>query len=178
MFNNLNLFSGAGLKLLSFLAENPGKDFYQRELAKEAGISVGAANAYLNVFERNNFVRSKKRGRIFFYSLNQDNQVVRQFKVFLTVLRLSPLIEDLKEHSEKVILYGSCAEGADTGESDVDLFILSREKDAVKKAISKYKSGKKISPLILNANEYARLGINDKPLYDNINKGIELWSKR
>jgi len=177
MFKKMNLFSGAGLKLLSFLAQNPGGDFYQREIAKEAGISVGAANKYLNDLEKNDFIYSKKRGRIFFYSLNQDSPVVRQFKVFLTVLSLSPLIEQIKNHSEKAILYGSCSEGTDTKESDIDLFILARDKEEVKEAIRKYKSNRKVSPIIMNANEFTSLAKNDKPLYDRIIRGIELWRK-
>lgn len=163
------------MQLLSYLARNPGRELYQREIARETSISIGAVNQYLEEFLKMKIVSRKKRGRMFFYSLNMDNPVVRQFKVFLTVTELSPLVEKIKEKSEKIILFGSCSEGTDVEESDVDLFILTDDRGGVKEELNKTKAKRKLSPVIVNSNEFVRLKNGDRPFYDRVMKGIELW---
>ena len=178
MFKKMNLFSRAGMQLLSYLARNPGRELYQREIARETGISIGAVNQYLKGFLKMRIVSRKKRGRMFFYSLNMDNPVVRQFKVFLTVVDLSPLVERVKERSEKIILFGSCSDGTDVEESDIDLFILSEDRKEVRKELNKTKPKRRLSPVIFNSNEFVRLKKEDQPFYDRIMKGIELWRNK
>lgn len=117
-----------------------------------------------------------KRGRMVFYSLNMKNAVARQFKVLFDVYSLNELVEEIKQDCKRIILFGSCSEGTDVKESDVDLFILTNEKDRVKVKINAYqKAGKRIAPIIVNSNEFIKLRREDKPLYDRILKGILLW---
>jgi predicted nucleotidyltransferase len=167
-----------GMKILTHLAANPGREFYQREIARETDVSAGAVNQYLRAYAEEGIVLSRKRGRMFFYFLNMDNPAVRQFKVFLTVSELNPLIAKIKEASDKIILFGSSSEGTDYEGSDIDLFILTSEKENVKKELSGFKSTKKLSPLILNSNELVKLKQDDKPLYERIMRGRELWKKK
>lgn len=49
--------------------------------------------------------------------------------------------------------------------SDVDLFILTNEKKRVRSKISAYQNrlGKRIAPIIVNANELVKLRKGDKP---------------
>ena len=175
MFKKMNQFSKTGIKLLSYLVKNPSREMYQREIARETGISIGAVNQYLGEFLKMDVVSRKKRGKMLFYSLNLDNPVVRQFKVFLTVTELNPLIERIKTDSDKVILFGSCSDGTDVEESDVDLFILTENKKIIREELSRFKLERKLSPIIVNSNEFVKLRKEDKPLYERIIKGIELW---
>ncbi len=175
MFKKMNQFSKTGIKLLSHMVKNPSRELYQREIARETGISIGAVNQYLQEFLEMGIVSSKRRGRMFFYSLNLDNPVVRQFKVFLTVAELNPLIERVRKNAERIILFGSCSEGTDMEESDVDLFILTESKKEVREKLSRAKLERKLSPIIVNSNEFVKLRKEDKPLYERVVKGIELW---
>ncbi len=163
-----------GMKIFAHLAANPGREFYQREIARETEVSAGAVNQYLRAYAKEGLVHSRKRGRMFFYFLNMNNPAVRQFKVFLTVSEINPLLEKIKELSDKIILFGSSSEGTDYEASDIDLFILTSEKENVKKELAGFKSIKKLSPLILNSNELVKLKQEDKPLYERIMKGREL----
>ena len=49
------------------------------------------------------------------------NPSIKNFKIFMTINELTPLANTLKETTEKIILFGSCATGKDTSESDMDL---------------------------------------------------------
>ncbi len=175
MFKKMNLFSKTCIKILTHLVKNPSKETYQREIAKETGISIGAVNQYMHDFLEMDMVSREKRGKMLFYSLNQDNPAVRQFKVFLTVIELNPLVEKIKRNSEKIILFGSCSDGTDVEESDIDLFILTENKRKVREELREIKTGRKLSPIVVNSAEFIKLKKEDKPLYDRITKGVELW---
>jgi predicted nucleotidyltransferase len=89
---------------------------------------------------------------------------------------LNELVEEIKQDCKRIILFGSCSEGTDVKESDADLFVLTNEKDKIKLKINTYrKAGKRIAPIIVDSNEFAKLRKEDKPLYDRILKGIVLW---
>jgi hypothetical protein len=61
---------------------------------------------------------------------------VRPFKVLNTVAQLEPLLQALRPLTRQITLFGSCAEGIDTADSDVDLFILTSDRSQVMKIIS------------------------------------------
>lgn len=175
MFKKLKFITGSALKILYALALNPMRAFYQREIAKEAKVSVGSANRTLKVLVENELVTKEKRGKIFLYKFNTENTVARQMKILFKVNELDELVRALKEHSKRIILFGSCAEGNDVKESDVDLFVLTNEKGVVRKTINSYDGSGKIAPIIVDVNDFAKIRNEDKPLYDNILRGIKLW---
>jgi len=112
-----------------------------------------------------------------FYRLNISNPVVKQFKVLVNVSALHELLNHLKPNSRRIVLFGSCAQGTNVRESDIDLYILSSEKGIIKKIINDFnqKHVRKISPIVVDVNELIRLKKDDRPLYENIERGIILW---
>jgi len=173
----MNFINQTSLKILSPLIEDPMKEFYQREIARVAKVSVGATNQTLKILAEKGIVTRERRGKMFFYRFNIQNPVARQLKILFNVNDLDNLIKEIKDHCKRIILFGSCAEGNNVKGSDVDLFVLTSEKDKVKKTINYYekKINKKISPIIVSANEFVKLRSKDKPLYKRIMKGIALW---
>jgi predicted nucleotidyltransferase len=109
-----------------------------------------------------------------FYSRNDSNPVLRQFKIFLTISALKPLLDSLTTLSRRIILFGSCAEGRNGEKSDIDIFIISREKDSIRRMLDAYP---KIQAIILDQEEFAALQEKDKPLYERIQRGIELYGE-
>ena len=112
-----------------------------------------------------------------FYRLNVKEPTVRQFKAFVNVYTLKHLVDMLKQHSRRIILFGSCSQGTDVKGSDLDLFVLTSEKAYARGKISEFnrKSERKIAPIVVDANEFASLRREDKPLYENVQRGITLW---
>ena len=157
--------------MLSFVSTKDG-ELYERQIAEKAGVSVGSANAILKLFVRMGLVKKSRKGRMSFYQRNDDNPLLRQFKVFVTINSLMPVIEKTAPVSRRIVLFGSCAEGRNGEKSDVDLFILSREKERTRRIMDDYP---KVQAIILDSAEYARLQEKDKPLYERINSGIELY---
>jgi predicted nucleotidyltransferase len=177
MFKKMNLVSKANMKVLEFLAANPESKFYGREIAKKTGISVGAINGALNSLFKEGLLDKEKRGALHFYSVNMKSPVMRQFKVLLNVINVNGLVDEISEFSEKAMLFGSCANGTNRGNSDIDIFIVTREKGKIAELVRKHQSaiGTKIQSLVLEPRDIARFKRDNIHLYDQINNGILLW---
>ena len=161
--------------ILKFFATHSGATLYESEIAKSIQISVGSANQSLKELSKKEMVSLEKRGNMNFYSLNLDNPLVRQFKITQTISELNGLINKLKPISKRVILFGSCAEGLDTENSDIDMAIVSQEEQEARKLIKQQKTTREIQSLIFNSKDFLALPDKDKPLYERIQKGIILW---
>lgn len=175
MLGNLN--NRPALSLLEFFCRHPSGSFYVRETSRKSGLSAGACNQALKLLAIRGFLKVSRRGNQVHYSLDAPNPVVKQFRVFLSVLALQPVVEAVKQHCEKMILYGSRAFGEETEESDFDLFVLAKEVDEVKKIISQKKFGK-LSALVVDGRRLLALKTRERPFYDRIMSGIELWRFR
>lgn len=171
MFKKLNLFSKTEMKLLIFLCTKD-EELYEKQLAEGTDVSVGSVNTILKTFVDMDLVKKTRKGRMLFYRRNDGNPLLRQFKVFITINNIMPLIGKISPLSKRIILFGSCAEGTNGEGSDIDLFVLSQEKEKIRRILDKYP---KIQIVILNSIEFTNLRKKDKPLYDRIQKGIELY---
>ncbi len=171
MFKKINLFSKTEDKIFKYLLAHD-QEKYEREIARETKTSPASVNNILRKFEKLELVKRVVKGRMKFYRKNEENPKIRQYKIILTMEVLEPILEKLKEISSLVILFGSCSEGTDSEESDIDLFVISDKREAVKEIL---RANKKINAIILTAEEYAELRERDKPLYERIEKGKELW---
>lgn len=171
MFKKLNLFSKTEMKALAFISTKDG-ELFERQIAKGAGISAGSANRMLKAYAKIGLLRQAKKGKMLFYRRNDDNPALRQFKVFITVNGLMPVLGRIAHYSARIVLFGSSATGRNGEESDIDLFVLSGVKASVKQELD---GEDRIKAIIMNGPEYAELQKKDKPLYDRINAGIELF---
>ena len=173
-FEKMNI-TPLGMNILIFLARNPNKEFYVRELAKILNKSLGGVHKTLKSMATMGLISEKKSGKNVYFQISQRNPSIKNFKVFMTINELLPLVHNLKDFSGKIILYGSCTTGEDTISSDIDLLVLTTEKENVKKHLVKKIRGRDIQPIIVNTAEFMKLKEQDKAFYREVNKGIILW---
>jgi hypothetical protein len=171
MFKKLNLFSKTEMKMLSFISRKDG-ELYERQIAEGAKASVGSANAILREFASRGLVLQQRKGKMLFYRRNDSNPVLRQFKIFSTVNGLMPLVSAIMPLCSRIVLFGSCAEGRDGENSDIDLFVLTREKEKARRLLD---ASPRVQAILLDPAEYSQLERNDKPLFSRINAGIEIY---
>jgi predicted nucleotidyltransferase len=181
MKNNrkINIFSATNsLKVLSCLAERPGKELFGSQIQKLTGISRGGVYLALGELIRQKLVSTIKRGRYLSYAIIYNDSAIKQFKVLKNVLALRPLVSKLKGYSRKIILYGSYARGENDFASDIDLFILSKDPEATKEAISSIKTKQKIQAVIKTAAEMASFKESEKVFLQEVERGIVLWEEK
>ncbi len=176
MFKDMNSLFTPTLKTLTWLGRHYRDSFYVRELAQKLTISSGAASGQLRILAESDLITSERKGRTLLYRADISHPLVREAKVFSTISELTPFMAGLKEYVTRVILFGSCATGEDTEESDIDLFIETSNKPGLQKIIAGYEESisRKISPIILSAEEGGQLRTRDRPLYERIRAGKTL----
>ncbi len=177
MFEKVNL-TPTGISVLKYLARSPGREFYLREIAKALGISVGGCHKILKNLHGQDMINRRTSGKNLYFSANEQNPALRYFKIFVNIQELTEVINAIRERAKKVILYGSCATGDDTLESDIDLLIVTEDVKSVKKSIERRIGQRLLKPIILAPHELIQLKEKDKAFYNEINKGIVLWRER
>lgn len=166
------------LKVLSYLAENPSREFLSSQIQKAASISRAGVYIALGELARQNLVSKVKKGNLLFYSIIYDDSAIKQFKVLKNVFALRPLVSKLKPLSKKIILYGSTSRGENDPASDIDLFILSQQPEAAKKIISSIKTKQKIQSVIKTPSQLADFKEKEKVYYAEVDRGITLWEEK
>jgi len=177
MFEKMNIFNGPSLRILRFLGRKYREDYHTRELVRKLGISLGTASKCLKTLEQEDLLIKKERGRLSIYQANMENPILRELKLLFTIIDLEDLINDIKNKSDRIILFGSCATGEDTSESDIDLFILTDKARSINKIIDIHQKeiSRHISPVIVTNKEFRELRDEDRAFYSQIMKGRSLY---
>jgi predicted nucleotidyltransferase len=180
---NLDLILSTNhMKVLSLLAKYSDLEFYERETARKLGISFGSANKVLNDLYSEQYLSRQKKGKMYFYMFDTSDPIFSHFKILTNIVLLRPLIKQLKKASSRIVLFGSCARGEDFSRSDIDLFIVSEDKDKVFQIIRKYRFGKGfeglvIEPAVLTYADLLKSEKEDREFLSLVSEGIVLWDR-
>jgi len=173
-----NIFTfTSSLKVLAFLAEVSGRELLGAEIQKKVNLS--RTGVYLSAKElaKAGLIKIRTQGKIGLYSFNRSNPVSKQYKILLNLNLIMPLVDKLKPVSKQITLYGSVSRGEDDYSSDIDLFILSHDAEAVKNVIEG--AGKdikrKIQTVIKTPVEYAAFKDKEKVYIAEVGRGMVLW---
>jgi len=177
-----HLISTVNQKVLSLLVKFSDQEFYEREVSRKLGISAGSANRALNELFSSGVVRRRREGKMYFYSIDSSNAVLKEFKKVVNLMLIEPLVEELKKMSSRVVLYGSCALGTDNSKSDLDLFIVSNNKKRASNVISTFNFPRgfeniHIQPVIRMPVELLEAGESERTFMEEVERGIVLWEK-
>jgi predicted nucleotidyltransferase len=172
------IYNKTPLQILSYLTKHKTNGFiYGAKIAEVLEISQGGASTILKQFKELGILSSENVGKTIKFNVNWGNPIIKSFRVFDNLLEINSLVEEIKHMCRKIILFGSCATGDDSLESDIDLFVLvdGDNVDKVRSIISLYKIEREIKPLLVDTLELTDMEQNDKVFIEEVNKGIVLW---
>jgi len=159
-------------RLLKVFMDSPTESFRLRELGRMSQLAPKSVMNYLKEFEGNELITKFIKRGIPFYGAVRDNEKFILYKKLSIVYELndSGLVDFLWEtlSPEAVILYGSHAKGESTEDSDIDIFIIGKEKRINLSEFEK-KLGKSVH-LMFDTN----IGNVTKELRNNLINGIIL----
>jgi len=177
-----HLIATVNQKILSLLAKLSDQELYEREVARKIGISSGSANRALNELFSSGVISRRREGKMYFYSIDSSNAALTEFKKIINILLIEPLVAELKQMSSRIVLYGSCALGADTSESDLDLFVVSSSKKSASDIISNFKFPRgyeniRIQSVIKTSAELMEGGKPERTFIEEVERGVVLWER-
>lgn len=176
------IFTTVNQRILQFLVKYSDKEFHEREIARRVGVASGSANRALNDLYSFGVVKKRPEWRMLFYSVDSTNPAIIEIKKLINILLLEPLVEELKNIANRIILYGSCAQGTDNSKSDMDIFIVTGKRDQVNRAIESFHFPKgyeeiRIQPIIKTPVELLKSGESEQVFLGEVEKGIILWER-
>lgn len=172
------LFFTNAQKILYFLIQNPDKEYIEQEISKSTGVSKSGTNFALRDLAKEGLVLQEKRGRMYFYKVPFDGILTKYLKILQNIILSYSLVEKLKKHSLKIVLYGSAARGENHSGSDIDIFIMSRNPNEVGKIMFKDKLREKIQYVAHSPNDLIKTKKSNPIFYGEIEKGIVLWERK
>jgi predicted nucleotidyltransferase len=169
-------------RVLSFLAKFSDDEFYERQVARSLAIAYGSANRSLNQLYSTGAIKRRQEGKMFFYSIDISNASVIEFKKLVNLMLLEPLVKNLKTIASRIVLYGSCAQGTDTSQSDFDLFVVTNKKERTADVISGFDLPKgfenlRVQPVIKTPLELLQTSESEKAFIKEVERGIVLLEK-
>ena len=162
-------------KIIKLLADYPEKEFYAQEIVEKVKCSKAFASIILKELFGKKIVFKNVKGHMKFYQINQKNPAVKKFKIDMALEELNPLLPKLEKFSKKIILFGSSSRGEQTFGSDIDILILTNEKNEVHGFLKKTKSKFSIKAIIKTPSEWSEMEIKEKEFYQEVNNGITLY---
>jgi predicted nucleotidyltransferase len=119
-------------KLLKIFLFNPTESFRLRELSRMSGISPASVMNYMKEFQKEELIRAFTKRSVPYYKAEIDNDNFREYRKISVLFELhnSGLIDFLWEKlsPEAIIFYGSYSKGEAVEDSDLDLYIVGKEK--------------------------------------------------
>lgn len=125
------LFKNNAYKILEVFIKNSHKDFQARQIARLVKISHGTVLKYLKELKDLELINENKETLYKSFRANSENENFKKYKrdKIISDIINSGLIEHIykETYSHSIILFGSCAKGEFTQQSDIDIFVESQE---------------------------------------------------
>jgi predicted nucleotidyltransferase len=163
-------------KIITLLADYPGREFYAQEIAEKTECSKASASNILKSLADKKVIFKEAKGRMKFYRINQGSPEVKRARIDLALEKLVPALAKLKKSSLKIILFGSASRGDQTAGSDIDLFILSKDKNETRKILEKTSRNLQIKAIIKTPSEWSEMEVQEPEFYREIRDGITLYN--
>lgn len=181
------MLSCTGLKVLASFFPML-KEKTSKEIEISTGLSHEPTFRILKSLVKNKYLKERKVGKtnVYNFIFTDDSYFIYTYFVTDRINKFkekhSLLCKRLKEFmglikTDSIILFGSYAKGIETRESDIDLLIVSNERNIEKIALTfKTKYNILIKPVIIRPEDFRNIKIDNEIFYNNlVNYGILLY---
>ncbi len=188
------LTSKGKIKIIKFLL-NHEAFMSEREIASVLNVSHMSVNRTMRELGELNFVNFVTIGKAHLWRVNRKSYAFRVLsELFKGVSGIKEPLEDLKKILlnnlpktliKKVVLFGSIAKASERSNSDIDVFVLVKDKESKKKLESQIDKlsnicfeayGNRLAPYILTEQEMEQK--KNLKIVSEINKGIQIFPKK
>ena len=156
------------VKILRTLFKYPTKEFNENELARVSGVGQKTVNRAMPKYVSHGIVSVRTIGKANVYTLNPGHYIAEQLRSLFRAeegakQELKRLLGEAFQDDKTVIslvIFGSVAKGLEEPTSDIDVFILTRNKEGAEKKLQKVgeavmrRFGNVISGYVLTPREF------------------------
>lgn len=162
----------AGQRILEFFFERPFGQFHLREAARMAHVSAPTAKTQLDKFVKAGLIEKSNKANLSLFRANAKSRRFRFLKIAFSLEKIekSGLVEEMleKQSPRALVLFGSAARGEDSGESDLDLLIVAKNRQNIDWGRFEKKVGRSINCIQYTPVEWEKKAGEDKPFYQRV----------
>jgi predicted nucleotidyltransferase len=171
------------VKVLSLFLLHPEEEFYQRGIAESTGNALLQVQRALKRIERTGLVTKTKRGNMVYYKSERMHPAFEDLKrVFLKTVALGDVLrEALTPLADKVklaFIFGSLAQGRETAQSDIDLFLVGkislRETSKILGPVTS-ELGREFNPVVYPPEEFKKKARENHHFINEVISGPKIW---
>jgi predicted nucleotidyltransferase len=171
------------VKVLSLFLLHPEKEFYQRGIAASTGKALLQVQRALKRIERAGLVTKTRRGNMLYYQAARLHPAFEDLqRVFLKTIALGDVLRgSLAPLGDKVhlaFIFGSLAQGKETAQSDIDLFLVAevslRETTKLLGPVVSEVS-REINPVIYTPEEFIKKARGKHHFIIEVIRGPKIW---
>jgi predicted nucleotidyltransferase len=171
------------VKVLSLFLLHPEEEFYQRGIAESTGNALLQVQRALKRIERTGLVTKTKRGNMVYYKAERMHPAFEDLKrVFLKTVALGDVLrEALTPLADKVklaFIFGSLAQGRETAQSDIDLFLVGkislREASKILGPVTS-ELGREFNPVVYPPGEFKKKAREKHHFINEVISGPKIW---
>lgn len=163
------------LQVLSYLTLDPDGAGFVSQIGRDIGMSKGEVSKAVKVLKHDGLVRTELKGRNMICTIDRRSPIIPKLRVAFNLLEIMPQIDGLRGYASKVVLFGSCAQGTDTRDSDIDLLVIAVDKVKVHQMINKIRLSRSVQWVIKTPQEYVILNNKERVFAQELGRGIVLW---
>ena len=172
------IFNTPLLRVLDILMQYPNVELSDSEItAKVEGVRRSAVHQSLVRLAGMGVLKRTHRGRRCFNALDPGHAWLHHLKLAGDILELAPLVEQLKGHSSRVVLFGSRAEGTARYDSDFDVVVVTSEPETVNRIAAGSDLSGRLQLVAKTPSEMLDLDSREPVFAANIRKGVVLWER-
>lgn len=157
------LFGAARRRVLGLLFGHSTEAYHLRQIARDAGVSPGAAHRELTLLAAAGIVTRTEQGRQVYFRANRECPVFAELKSLLLKTAgvadvLREALGPLRERIVAAFVYGSVARGDERPGSDIDLLVVGDASFAEVAAAlgpAQERLGREVNPTVYPPAEFA-----------------------
>ncbi len=169
--------------VLSLFLQNSDEELYQADIVKRTGKALMQVQRTLKTLQEVGLITSSQRGRLVYYKIVKTHPIYEDLKkMLLKTVALGDAIRlaltSLDNKIRYAFIFGSIAQGTESVDSDIDLFLLGdcslRELSKALSPLSK-KLKRELNPVLFGLGEFKkRLSQKDHFLLEVMSKS-KIW---
>jgi predicted nucleotidyltransferase len=152
-----------------------GQPVFVSRIARDNKLGKSSVSRALKTLKNYSFIKITYQGNMTLCEVVKTASVVPHLRVTLNIIEIEPALASLKKCSDKIVLFGSCAQGVDTAESDIDLLVITRDKAKVAKVTNSIKFSRPVQWVVKTPQEYVILNNKELVFAKELGRGLVLW---
>lgn len=170
-----HIFKTPLLRVLDYLLHQSEPLTDAQVVAGVSGVKRAAVHQALVQLAEMGIVERTRDGRRCLSRVVSGKSWLLYLKIASNLIALDPLVERLKPHASRIVLFGSRADGSDGAESDFDLLVVAIHPRVIVREADEAALSERLQLLIKTPEEMLDFDEREPVLASEIRKGVVLW---